>query len=65
MQEGCTTPIAAYATLNDGKLTLQVQYFDPIDFIPLETTVHGAAHEAVELGIQAAGHIKGLLSDVQ
>ncbi len=65
MQEGCTTPIAAYATLNDGKLTLRVQYFDPVDFIPLETTVYGAAHEAIELGIQAAGHIKGLLSDVQ
>ena len=65
MQEGCTTPIAALATLNEDILTLKVQYFDPVDFVPLETTVTGAAYDAVALGMQAAEHIKGLLSDVQ
>ena len=55
---GCTSPVAAFARVRDGKLNLMGLYYDPETGGYKKGTIQGDAENARELGITLAGQLR-------
>lgn len=55
---GCTSPVAAFARVRDGRLSLMGLYYDPETGGYKKGTIQGKAENASELGITLAGQLR-------
>lgn len=51
---GCRVPIAAYATVQDGRLSLRARVADPEGMQMIDDSLEGDAHDAMSLGAELA-----------